>query len=77
MDKDGNRAVALSIVPKLSDLSEKSQTSEIIFLLDNSGSMSGTKIESVILAMNLFLRSLPPKILFNGKNAIFYFSQFS
>jgi uncharacterized protein YegL len=39
--------------------------SEILFLVDRSGSMSGSKMEQVRQAMQLFLRSLPTDSYFN------------
>jgi uncharacterized protein with von Willebrand factor type A (vWA) domain len=40
-------------------------TSEFIFLLDRSGSMSGTKINSAVNVLQLFVRSLPKTCKFN------------
>eukprot|EP01102_Stenamoeba_stenopodia_P008143 TRINITY_DN2315_c0_g2_i1.p1 TRINITY_DN2315_c0_g2~~TRINITY_DN2315_c0_g2_i1.p1 ORF type:complete len:1006 (-),score=311.18 TRINITY_DN2315_c0_g2_i1:20-2857(-) len=50
-------AFMMTLVPqfKLDDISD----CEFIFLVDESGSMSGSKIESVKNALQLFLRSLP------------------
>ncbi|KAI8808465.1 hypothetical protein BJ742DRAFT_808698 [Cladochytrium replicatum] len=39
--------------------------SEIIFVVDRSGSMHGTKIAQTRSAMHLFLRSVPPRSYFN------------
>jgi uncharacterized protein with von Willebrand factor type A (vWA) domain len=39
---------------------------QIVFLLDTSGSMSGSKIDAVKNAMNLFIRLLPENSSFNG-----------
>jgi hypothetical protein len=41
---------------------------EIIFVLDQSGSMTGSKIEAVRTAMQLLLRCLPSNCFFNGKS---------
>lgn len=58
-------------------------TVELIFILDRSGSMSGSKIRAVRTAMNICLRSLPSdgSLLFNivgfgsKYNALFQYSQ--
>lgn len=38
---------------------------EYIFILDRSGSMSGSRISKALEAMKFFLKSLPPKTIFN------------
>ncbi len=38
---------------------------ELIFLIDNSGSMSGQSIQHVIFTLQIFLRSLPSNCRFN------------
>lgn len=56
------RALMATLVPKFSIPAEKP---EIVFVCDRSGSMSGTKIENLISALNIFLRSLPVGVKFN------------
>ncbi|KAF2458771.1 von Willebrand factor type A domain-containing protein [Lineolata rhizophorae] len=55
------RALMTTLVPKFALPSEKP---EIVFICDRSGSMNG-KIETVISALEVFLKSLPVGVKFN------------
>jgi vault protein inter-alpha-trypsin-like protein/VWA domain-containing protein len=59
---DGARAVAIAFAP---DLGQTQSASEVIFLVDRSGSMAGTSIEEVRNALQLCLRSMIPGCRFN------------
>jgi len=59
---DGSVAALLSMVPKFE---LKKQPSEIIFLIDCSGSMRGQSIELAKQALQLFVHSLPVDSYFN------------
>jgi Ca-activated chloride channel family protein len=61
-DDDGSTAVAVAFRPQLA---ESSVAGEIIFLVDRSGSMSGSSIADVRSALQLCLRSLPAGSRFN------------
>lgn len=56
------RAIMATLVPKFSIPSDKP---EIVFVCDRSGSMGGTKIQNLVSALNIFLRSLPVGVKFN------------
>jgi len=60
--EDGEESVAVSFVPTLN---QASVPSEIVFLVDRSGSMAGTSIEEVRNALQLCLRSMIPGCCFN------------
>ena len=59
---DGDDAVAISFIPRLP---AGVSPSEVIFVVDRSGSMDGTSIEEVRKALQLSLRSLVPGCWFN------------
>src|SRR4051812_29701888 len=59
---DGDDAVAIALVPSLP---AEASPSEVIFVVDRSGSMEGTSIEEVRNALQLCLRSLVPGCCFN------------
>ena len=61
-DGDGATAVAVSYVPSLP---ADPRPAEIIFLVDESGSMQGSSIEQVRNALQLCLRSMIPGCRFN------------
>jgi Ca-activated chloride channel family protein len=61
-DEDGAESIAVALVPKLGDASVPS---EVIFLVDRSGSMGGKSIEEVRNALQLCLRSMMPGCAFN------------
>ncbi|MBI2571194.1 MAG: VWA domain-containing protein [Candidatus Schekmanbacteria bacterium] len=62
-EEDGGRAVMVSFVPDLADLPRCS--SEIVFLIDRSGSMGGGSIEQARNALLLCLKSLEAGDFFN------------
>ncbi|KAI8809373.1 von Willebrand factor type A domain-containing protein [Cladochytrium replicatum] len=55
-------AAMLTLTPRFA---LKPVRSEIIFLVDRSGSMGGAKIEQTRSALQMFLRSIPPRSYFN------------
>lgn len=54
----------VSLYPKLDEDSAQIFT-EMIFIVDRSGSMSGSRINQVRDTLHIFLRSLPEGTLFN------------
>ena len=56
------RALMATLVPKFTIPADKP---EIVFVCDRSGSMAGSKIENLVSALNVFLRSLPVGVKFN------------
>eukprot|EP01113_Clastostelium_recurvatum_P011179 TRINITY_DN1563_c2_g1_i5.p1 TRINITY_DN1563_c2_g1~~TRINITY_DN1563_c2_g1_i5.p1 ORF type:complete len:1057 (+),score=336.60 TRINITY_DN1563_c2_g1_i5:93-3173(+) len=64
-EKTKSQVVMISLFPN-QDVGEYDTIyTEMIFLIDRSGSMSGSKINKVREAMQLFLRSIPEGTLFN------------
>ncbi len=64
----GEVTFCLALNPESID--QTTEDIEIIFLLDRSGSMTGTKIGAVRNAMKIFLRSLPQQCTFNSTMSI-------
>ena len=58
----GQRALMATLVPKFA---LKPDRPEIVFICDRSGSMDGTKIQTLINALKIFLKSLPTGVKFN------------
>ncbi|KAK3356608.1 von Willebrand factor type A domain-containing protein [Lasiosphaeria hispida] len=56
------RALMATLVPKFNLPSSKP---EIVFLCDRSGSMSGSDVQNMVTALNVFLKSLPIGVKFN------------
>eukprot|EP01112_Ceratiomyxa_fruticulosa_P009185 TRINITY_DN2395_c0_g1_i2.p1 TRINITY_DN2395_c0_g1~~TRINITY_DN2395_c0_g1_i2.p1 ORF type:complete len:918 (+),score=260.17 TRINITY_DN2395_c0_g1_i2:845-3598(+) len=61
---DGQKVAMISLFPDQTNEDNVVYT-EMIFLIDRSGSMEGTKIYNVRSTMELFLRSIPEGTLFN------------
>jgi hypothetical protein len=61
-DDDGTESVAVAFIPAFRDAAAPS---EVIFLVDRSGSMGGTSIAEVRNALQLCLRSMIPGCHFN------------
>ncbi|KAF2274993.1 uncharacterized protein EI97DRAFT_400972, partial [Westerdykella ornata] len=57
-----HRALMATLVPKFALPAEKP---EIVFMVDRSGSMSGSNIQLTIQALKVFLKSLPVGVKFN------------
>ncbi|MCJ1414238.1 hypothetical protein MMC32_000564 [Xylographa parallela] len=70
------RALMLTLVPKFSLPPSRP---EIVFVADRSGSMAGEKIQMVVSAMKVFLKSMPLGVKFNicsfGSSHSFLFSK--
>ena len=60
---ENSTAILLTLVPRLEDL--VTVPSEVVFLIDCSGSMSGQRISMAKEALSLLLSSLPPDSCFN------------
>lgn len=58
----GERIVMVAFHPRLKDVEP---LGEILFLVDRSGSMMGSKMTKTIETMQIFLRSLSPGVIFN------------
>ncbi|KAJ5080716.1 von willebrand factor a domain-containing protein [Anaeramoeba ignava] len=61
-EEEKEYAALLSFYP---DLSEKDVRTELIFLIDRSGSMSGSPIRSVAETLKIFLHAIPETCVFN------------
>ncbi len=62
---EGQGYVALTVVPDLFDVKDKSQPLSCVFLLDRSGSMGGASMTQARTALRLCLRQLKEGDLFN------------
>jgi len=62
-NENGNLATMLAFYPKFESLDDFPM--EMVFVVDQSGSMSGPKIQQAKNSLQLFLRSLPQSCLFN------------
>eukprot|EP01122_Echinamoeba_exundans_P011368 TRINITY_DN4497_c0_g2_i2.p1 TRINITY_DN4497_c0_g2~~TRINITY_DN4497_c0_g2_i2.p1 ORF type:complete len:779 (+),score=206.84 TRINITY_DN4497_c0_g2_i2:241-2577(+) len=61
-NEKGDKIAMVSFWPRLVDFEP---LGEVIFLVDRSGSMQGTKMRRTIETMQIFLRSLSPGVKFN------------
>ncbi len=61
-EEKGSSAGMVSLVPSFN---LKKQNVELVFLVDRSGSMSGSSIEQAKKALELFIHSMPSKCKFN------------
>ncbi len=60
VERDGNTtALAISFVPHIVLGAEDDPMTEVVFLIDRSGSMSGARLRQVKAALQLMLRSFP------------------
>ncbi|KYQ92274.1 hypothetical protein DLAC_07123 [Tieghemostelium lacteum] len=66
-EKDQTLALGISYYPEFSNIEEWdiNQKSEFIFVVDCSGSMSGSSIESAKSTLNLLMKSIPENSKFN------------
>eukprot|EP01114_Cavostelium_apophysatum_P014046 TRINITY_DN3539_c0_g1_i1.p1 TRINITY_DN3539_c0_g1~~TRINITY_DN3539_c0_g1_i1.p1 ORF type:complete len:886 (+),score=216.32 TRINITY_DN3539_c0_g1_i1:162-2819(+) len=64
VDAAGRKCAMIALYPALQLVDDHIYT-EIIFVVDRSGSMSGSRISQVRDCLQVFLRSLPEKTLFN------------
>jgi uncharacterized protein with von Willebrand factor type A (vWA) domain len=62
VDASGQHVAMFSLFP---EIDESQMVNEMIFLVDRSGSMAGSKIRQVRETLQIFLRSLPEGTLFN------------
>eukprot|EP01114_Cavostelium_apophysatum_P011558 TRINITY_DN2587_c0_g1_i1.p1 TRINITY_DN2587_c0_g1~~TRINITY_DN2587_c0_g1_i1.p1 ORF type:complete len:806 (-),score=163.68 TRINITY_DN2587_c0_g1_i1:1733-4150(-) len=65
MNDKGQKCAMVALYPHFDAKDEEAATSELIFVVDRSGSMSGSKMKQVIECLQVFLRSLPEGTLFN------------
>eukprot|EP01113_Clastostelium_recurvatum_P036400 TRINITY_DN517_c0_g1_i6.p1 TRINITY_DN517_c0_g1~~TRINITY_DN517_c0_g1_i6.p1 ORF type:complete len:798 (-),score=137.04 TRINITY_DN517_c0_g1_i6:236-2629(-) len=61
----GRKVACLSLFPLQQVVEHRPVRTEMIFVVDRSGSMSGSKMSAVRDTLRLFLRSIPPGTLFN------------
>jgi uncharacterized protein with von Willebrand factor type A (vWA) domain len=56
--------IAVNDKPEADTITELEEKNFFIFIVDRSGSMSGSKMETTKQALTLFLQSLPPDSFF-------------
>ncbi|KAF7192876.1 von Willebrand factor A domain-containing protein [Pseudocercospora fuligena] len=61
-DLSGQRALMATLVPKFA---LKPASPEIVFIADQSGSMSGAKNKALVASLQIFIKSLPAGVRFN------------
>jgi hypothetical protein len=61
-NEKGERCAMVSFFPRLMDVDAQG---EVLFLVDRSGSMQGSKMKRTVDTMQIFLRSLSPGVRFN------------
>lgn len=65
IDEKGTKTVMAALYPKLELADDEDIFTEMIFIVDRSGSMSGSRIEQVKNTLQIFLRSLSEGTMFN------------
>jgi cobalamin biosynthesis protein CobT len=65
VDEKGTKTVMVSLFPKLDLADDEDVYTEMIFIVDRSGSMSGSRIQQVKDTLQIFLRSLGEGTQFN------------
>lgn len=65
MDEKGRKTVMAALYPQLELADDEDVYTEMIFVVDRSGSMSGGRMNQVKDTLQIFLRSLGEGTLFN------------
>ncbi|KAH3745480.1 von willebrand factor a [Pelomyxa schiedti] len=65
IDPDGNHTAVVHFLHDIEGSLDDESLSEIVFIVDQSGSMAGSKMNQAKNALQIFLRSLPVGSLFN------------
>ena len=65
VDEKGTKTVMVSLYPKLAQDDDEDIYTEMIFIVDRSGSMAGSRMQQVKDTLHIFLRSLGEGTQFN------------